>query len=332
MTTQEFEELLDSLVARLCGDVLADPSLQAPRNFENQVRHALLDLAGDLHIDFAPHPHVFPDIVIDEFGIEVKVTNKDSWRSVGNSVFESTRSDAVKHVYVLFGKMGGTPDVKWGRYEECVMHVRTSHVPRFEVEINPERSLFEQFGIGYDEFRALPLHEKMEHIRAYARGRLKPGERLWWLEDVEEAGEPHTLPLQARLYMSLSQPEKRRMRAEAALLNPQVVKPSRSKKKYDDAVLYLLTYHGVLCPQARDLFSAGSVALRADGARGGNYLLRALLDIQDEMRHAAETLPDALFVEYWGFSCPPPNRIREWLRQADDLAAGVWRPSSHLFR
>src|SRR5690606_2701426 len=98
-----------------------------------------------------------------------------------------------------------------------------------------------------------------------------------------------------------------------ALLNPQIVKPSRAKKKYDDAVIYLLTYHGVLCPQARDLFSAGSVALRADGTRGGNYLQRALNDIEDEMRLAAKTLPDPLFVEYWGYGCAPEDRIKEWL-------------------
>lgn len=330
MDTAQFEALLDALVDRLRTDVRADSALRVPRNFENQVRHALLDLAGHLHVDFAPHPHVFPDIVIGEFGIEVKVTNKNAWRSVGNSVFESTRSETVRHVYVLFGKMGGQPDVRWGRYEACVMHVRTSHVPRFEVELFPTISLFDQFGVTYDEFRALPLHEKMVHIREYARGRLKPGERLWWLEDLEDS-EPHTLPLQVRLYMGLSQDEKRMLRAEAALLSPQIVKPPRAKKKYDDAVLYILTYRGVLCPQARDLFSAGSVALRSNKARGGRYIQRALEDIQEEMRLAAGTLEDALFVEYWGESCSPAKRIKEWLRRADEYAVG-WKPSRHLFR
>ena len=121
------------------------------------------------------------------------------------------------------------------------------------------------------------------------------------------------------------------MRAEAALLCPQIVKPSRSKHKYDDATLYLLTYHGVLCPQARDLFSAGSVALRADPTRGGSYILRALLDIEDEMLAAAERLEDALFVEYWGWAIPRAERIDAWLRKADELAVS-WRPSDFLFK
>lgn len=95
--------------------------------------------------------------------------------------------------------------------------------------------------------------------------------------------------------------------------------------------MFLLTYYGILCPQARDLFSAGSVALRADGTRGGNYLLRALRDIEPEMREAAKTLEDGLFVEYWGVSVDPKARIAEWLKRADGFAK-TWKPSKELFR
>jgi hypothetical protein len=131
--------------------------------------------------------------------------------------------------------------------------------------------------------------------------------------------------------MTLDQAEKRRLRAEAALLCPEVVKPSRSKHKYDDATLYLLTYHGVLCSQARDLFSAGSVAMRGDVRRGGNYVLRALFDIQSEMRNAALSMENALFVEYWGKSVRPKDRLKEWVIRADKYAL-TWKPSLHLFR
>jgi hypothetical protein len=30
---------------------------------------------------------------------------------------------------------GGKPEVRWGDYEKSVVHVRTSHLPRFEVEL-----------------------------------------------------------------------------------------------------------------------------------------------------------------------------------------------------
>jgi len=121
------------------------------------------------------------------------------------------------------------------------------------------------------------------------------------------------------------------VRAEAALLCPQVVKPSRAKKKYDDAALYVLTYRGVLCPQARDLFTAGSVALRSDATRGGSYIARSLKDIESEMRTAATELEEALFVEYWGFPVSPKQRIKKWLELADRYATD-WKPSNELFR
>ncbi len=293
-----------------------------------EVLKSLITVFG-LTVDFDPHPYVFPDIVLGKFGVEVKFTTSDTWRSVANSVFESTRSKSVQHVYIVFGKMGGQPAVDWDSYDNCVIHVRTSHVPRFEVQIRPGESLFTKMGISYSDFCQISIHERMEYIRKYARGRLKPGERLWWLEDKPD-GE-HSLPIEARIYMTLDQQEKRKLRAEAALLCPQIVKPSRSKHKYDDATLYLLTYHGVLCPQARDLFSAGSVAMRSDAKRGGNYVLRALSDIQNEMRTAAALMEDALFIEYWGKSVQPKDRLKEWLKLADKYAES-WKPSLHLFK
>lgn len=91
-----------------------------------------------------------------------------------------------------------------------------------------------------------------------------------------------------------------------------------------------LNYY-ILCPQARDLFSAGSVAMRSDGTRGGIYILRALADIETEMVEAANRLENALFVEYWGEGCPPNKRIKEWLKKADAFAKD-WVPSEHLFK
>jgi hypothetical protein len=332
VTRGNFEQLLTAVSNRLTKEVRKSAKYHLPREFENRTRRLLVELGRkeEVHVDLAPPAQVFPDIVVAEFGIEVKVVNTDSWRTIANSVFEGTRDANVKHIYVLYGKMGGTPTVRWGRYEDCVMHVRTSHVPRFEVEIGADESLFSKFGISYQAFCALEPEGKMRFIREYARARLKPGDRLWWLEDKPEEAQEHSLPLEVRLYMGLSQEEKRKLRAEAALLCPQVVKPSRSKKKYDDAALYLITYHGVLCSQARDLFSAGSVALRSNPTRGGIHIMRALKDIECEMREAAERLEDALFIEYWGVSVRPADRISQWLERADRYAEG-WKPSKHLF-
>jgi len=330
MTKDEFERILEKACKALTAEARKD-KFSTSAQFENRVREILHDLTKSfpgIKIDFNPHPQAFPDIAVGNFGVEVKFTLNDTWRSVANSVLETNRIDTVEKIYLIFGKMGGTPEVKWGDYEKSVIHVRTSHVPRFEVEISADRSLFELMGISYDRFRNLKMEEKMRYIRTYARSRLQHGERLWWLEDNIDT--EHAIPIQARLYTNLPMEEKTRLRAEAVLLCPSIVKSGRSKNKYDDAVLYLLTYHGVICHQARDLFSAGSVANPDNDDEGGIYIERSLKLIEEEIIQASLTMDDALFVEYWGESVPPGQRIKKWLEKADSLASD-WTPSKSLF-
>ena len=196
--------------------------------------------------------------------------------------------------------------------------------PRFVVEMeeNPSR-LFDHMDLSYEEFSRLQRDEKMRHVRQYSRNRLQKGERLWWLD------ENHAIPMAVRVYRTLEDMEKRRLRAETTLLCPEVVQSGSKRGKYDRAGLYLMTQHGVFAPQLRDLFTAGSVGAR-DGRRGHKYIIQALQDIEIEMRSAAQTLDDDLFEEYWGELCPPHVRIKEWLFRADSLASD-WCPSEELF-
>ncbi|WP_313069399.1 restriction endonuclease [Atlantibacter hermannii] len=330
MDRSTFENLLTKAINKLTYDLQFSKQFHNSKNFEQRVRVVLKEIlneTGYSSVDMSPPAQEFPDIIIGNFGVEVKYSDNNTWRSIANSVFEGSRKKGVDYIYLLFGKVGGIPEAKWGRYEESIMHVRTSHVPRFEVEINAKEPLFNKFNISYNEFRILSPEEKMPFIRKYAKNRLKPGERLWWIDDQPNE---RTLPLEVRLYTKLSQKEKRKYRAESAVLCPQVVKSGRVSGKYDDVTMFLLTYYGILCNQARDLFSAGSVAMRASLERGGIYIERALKDIEDEMIKAFRELEDALFKEYWGVIVPKKDRINYWLALADTYAVG-WKPSESLF-
>ena len=331
MTEGEFASVLNQATLLLTADLRQTPSHHGQDAFEHRVLEVLDQLLTNHDVGSKPRRtmHDFPDIHINGFGVEVKYTKSDSWRATGNSVFEGQRTAGVATVYIVYGKGGGNPEVRWRRYEDAIVHVRLSHAPRFDLNMDSDVSLFQIMDLAYEEFRILDQSTKMRHVRNYARGRLKEGERTWWLEDSDIPD--HSLPLQVRLYMRLEQEEKRRLRAEAALLCPKICSPSRTKGKYIDAALYLLTQHGVFCPQVRDLFSAGSVALRAKPERGGNYLLRALEDIEALMKSAALELDGSLFIEYWGEDRPPEQRIAHWLAMADRYAQD-WIPSECLFR
>ena len=372
MRLEVFHSFL-TVVCEQLTDEARSHGFQKSLQFENRVREViqevsnLIDLgqvklpcalvSGDLplslNVDMNPPAQGFPDIVLNDVGVEVKYTESDTWRCIANSVLETNKVHTVKHICVVYCKMGGTPEVRFDDWEHAVMHVRTSHVPRFELEIGAERSLFSIMGISYDTFSALEMQEKMVYIRKYARSRLKEGEHLWWLDEPGDDATEHTFSLNARLYTNLEMEEKTRLRAEAVLLCPQILSSGRSRHKYDDLVMFMLTYHGVLCHQARDLFSAGSAAgvggygrkkqtkmdeVIQDKEFDGIYILRALLLLEDDMRKAAEYLDSKLFLEYWGDDAArikdidnPKSRIRFWLQKADQYAI-EWTPSEYLFR
>ena len=334
MKKSEFERLLDVCCGTLTHEA-RKRGFATSNQFENRVRQVLDDLLKDeneMRVDFNSPPQAFPDIALGEYGVEVKFTLSDTWKSIANSIQESQRVQSVKYIYIVFGKMGGKPEVRWGDYEKSVIHVRTSHVPRFEVELPPKgkegrKSLFELMGVSYAAFSKMPINEKMKYVRAYAK-KIHPNERLWWMG---EDGDEHSLPLNIRLYTNLTDAEKVRCRAEVLLLCPRILKSGRVKNKYNDAAMFLLSYHGILCHQARDLFSAGSVANPENDDNGGLYIERSVKLLEADMLKAAAEMPDALFVEYWGESVKPEDRIRRWLEKADEVAAG-WKPSEVLFR
>lgn len=327
MRRVEFEQVLDRVVEILTENIRSSTLYHGPDAFEQGVLDMLKVVAKDSGFAVSPtfHRQAFPDIRVNGFGVEVKYTKRDTWLAVGNSIFEGMRDPNVRHIYVVLGKIGGTPEVRWGRYEDSITHVRVSNSPRFVIELSGSQSaLFSHMSVTYDEFATLDDQAKMRHVREYSRHRLKDGERLWWLETS------HTLPVAVRVYRALPDTEKRMLRAEASILCPEVVQPGSRRGKYDSAGLYLITQHGVFASQLRDLFSAGSVGARK-GKRGHKYIIDALRDIEREMYAAALYLDERLFEEHWGFSCLPEHRIREWLRLADHYATD-WTPSDELFR
>ena len=332
MSPENFEQILDRACEILTANVRSSQLYHGPDAFQQGVQDMLRVAARDTGFSVFPafHPHAFPDLRVNGYGVEVKYTKQDTWLSVGNSIFEGMRDPDVASVYVIFGKIGGEPEVRWGHYEECVTHVRVSNSPRFVIEMETDRaSLFEHFGVRYDDFAQLDDDSKMQYVRGYSRNRLREGERLWWLEPS------HSIPVQVRSYVSLEDAERRVLRSEAALLCPTICGPSRGifgQRKYIDPALYLLMHHGVFCHQARDLYSAGSVAEHVPPLDGNEpYVSRALRDVEYLMRDAARRLEDALFEEYWEQRCPPDERITEWLRMADEVARN-WVPSRYLFR
>ena len=169
-------------------------------------------------------------------------------------------------------------------------------------------------------------------------------------------------------FTALSERDRDRVRAEAALLAPEIFLPPWVPRKYFQVGLYLLREYGIFCPQVRDLYSAGASSQRAlhglkstmaefksldsrlrsmndrlvariraqqapPSARIPQALVWTLLRLEPAMRRAAREISSDLFDVYWG-SRPDPDtpsdRLKLWISRADRCAKH-WCPSAILF-
>jgi hypothetical protein len=307
---ERFEAILTAMCASLTAEVQAGKKATNSGEFEVDVRRVLAD---ELHKAGAPkaldpRAQEFPDIVVGNFGIEVKFTVDDSWGSVANSIHESHRATGIDCIYVVFGKMGSGkvttrtpnppgPEVRWGKYEDVVYKARTSHRPRFEIDMKGTKvSLFERLGTTYLEFAALPYSEKMVYMRTYARSRSSENIDFWWLEkDLTP-------------YAKLSDAAQREIRAEAALLVPGLVDAGDTA-----AVLKMAMYMA----SAKRVLSHDSISVF------GADRLTEFQDLEPEMRAAAKGLISGIIEEHWGQQVKPEERLAAWVKMVDALSPGA---------
>ena len=126
----------------------------------------------------------FPDIVANHFyGVEVKSTNKNHWKSIGSSILESTRDKNVERIFLTFGKLGFPIAFMSRPYEECLSGISVTHYPRYQIdmELKPGETIFDKMGIPYDELRQ--LENPVAPVSKYYKNQLKKGESLWWAAD-----------------------------------------------------------------------------------------------------------------------------------------------------
>ncbi len=323
MTQEEFEARLDQSVRTMNHQSSAGmPGYSNADELEQTVLAQLKILCeNDASAEPTFHDSAFPDIVVNGFGVEVKFTSRQTWHGTGNSIFEGMRDEAASHVYVIYFR-SDISEARWSRYEDCIKGVRISHSPRYMIDMDGGGNFFRDLNLTLEAFKDLEMKDKMVLVKEDVRKRLKKGERLWWFGDENE----HTIPVNVRLYRNLTTVRQAELRAEVALMCPEIFQGSRKRSKYDGIAIYLLTQHGILASNVRDMFSAGSVA---GPERGGDYILRSVKNNMKTIRKVASEMDDALFVEYWGESCPPENRMNRWF-ELIDAARPNDPPSLHL--
>lgn len=108
----EFTILLDRMVAALNMDARNNAEYYLSRTgnkLEQDVYEKMVLFAKQTPFDGTIKlisGQKFPDIVAYEYyGVEVKTTTQNHWKTTGNSIMETTRVDGVERIFLLFGKL-----------------------------------------------------------------------------------------------------------------------------------------------------------------------------------------------------------------------------------
>lgn len=214
--------------------------------------------------------HTFPDIVAEKYyGIEVKSTKSNHWTSTGSSIVESTRSELVENIYMMFGKLGGNPpEFRCRPYQEVLYDIAVTHSPRYliNMELQDGETIFDKMNTTYDEFRT--TENNIAKVREYYKEKAKKArkqEMPWWISS-EDDEKPINFTL--RLWNSVDADERKTLIAYCLILFPEIWMPdANSRTKYNQASLWLCSFAQVVFPNIRDAFTAGGKVAYENGHR-----------------------------------------------------------------
>ena len=269
--------------------------------------------------------HTFPDIMTTEmYGVEVKSTNKDKWTSVGSSIVESTRSEFVERIYMLFGSLGSNPPAfRCKPYQECLSNIAVTHSPRYliDMDLSQKDNIFSKMQTDYDSFRIMDENDKISRVRDYyiqkARKEHKT-EMPWWM------GESTSVNLS--IYNDVSLEIKRDLGVRSYILFPSLF-ASDTSHAYKCVALWLCNRYSLLCYNMRDLFSAGGKMKTLNGKPlekpfpgAVGKLLDRHEDIEALLKHPDKEILQDIH-DYWDFRHKNLDLYGTWIKKIESVFA-----------
>ncbi|MBN1971111.1 MAG: hypothetical protein JW870_17220 [Candidatus Delongbacteria bacterium] len=285
--------LLGNKLENVVADVMTDRAKGTP--FENSIEL----ISGQK----------FPDIIANKFyGIEVKTTKQNHWTTTGNSVLESTRVDGIERIFMLFGKMVNPVEFKCRPYEDCLSEVVVTHSPRYliNMDLQAGNTIFDKLDIPYDTLRN--FSNPLKPITDYYRQFLKPGEEVWWLDQEE----PKSTGLIIKLWNNLPIESRKQYMLKSMVLFPEIF--SNRPDKFNRLAVWLVNSEGIVCPNIRDVFTAGGQGIiewKKKQHSGIPQILIKLSNSIDDLKIILDELEIDILEKYWNLSIK--NKVNDWI-------------------
>jgi len=264
----------------------------------------------------------FPDIVAKKYyGIEVKSTTQNHWKTTGNSVLESTRVEGVERIFMLFGKLGAPIEFRCRPYEECLSEVVVTHSPRYLIDMNLPKgaTIFDKMKIGYDILRT--KSNPIKPVVEYYKSKLKQGEDIWWL-DQEDNSKSSSLII--KIWNNLGNQEKIELKLKGMAFFPELF--GSSKDKFGRLAIWLVTSEGVVCPNVRDLFTAGG---KSDLVIAGKIytqvpkIIETLFENLPKLTTKIYHTSPLELSEHWKQRTTETSKLNDWIKLVSDEAKKI---------
>lgn len=314
----EFDGLLNSTISELNIHAQKSSNKVATllgRNLEPYVRDIMTDLAVGTVFENSIEligGQKFPDIVAKKYyGIEVKTTTQNHWKTTGNSVLEGTRVDNVERIFMLFAKLASPIEFRCRPYEEVLSEVVVTHSPRYLIDMNLEKgnTIFDKIKTPYDTLRK--NENPIRPIVDYYKSKLKPGEELWWM-DAENDSKPSNIVI--KIWNNLSLKEKQELKNRSMVYFPELF--GNKGDKFGRLAIWLVTREAVICPNVRDLFTAGGKRDYTVGNKIYPKVPRIFLNLFDNIPTIVETIMQTSAFELsenWETQTTDKTKLFDWI-------------------
>ena len=270
----------------------------------------------------------FPDIVAKKYyGIEVKTTTQNHWKTTGNSVLESTRVKDVERIFMLFAKLASPIEFRCRPYEEVLSEVVVTHSPRYLIDMNLEqgKTIFDKIKMPYETLRK--KENPIKPIVNYYKSKLKAGEELWWM-DSENSNSASNIVI--RIWNNLPQSEKQDVKNRAMIYFPELF--GNRSDKFNRVAVWLATRQSIVCPNIRDLFTAGGKVDIIIGTKTYERVPRIFLNLFNNLPKILENIMQISAVElseYWEMKTTEESKVSDWIELVSESAKSI-RDAQHL--
>jgi hypothetical protein len=257
----------------------------------------------------------FPDIVsyvnkVNGFGLEVKTTREDKWRTVGSSIFEGTRISNLSKINLLFAKFGQSIEFMCKKYEDCLYDVAITHSPRYLIDmcIDNHETIFSKINISYDILRS--MDNPFDPIRTYYKSLNGNKKEVWWLSNEEKVTD-----LSIHFWKDLKRNRKSELIAELFALFPTLF--SNSTTKFQKPTAWLMSKHNIIDPSFRDKLTAGGKKIIYGVKMPKIYF--NFHNLINEVRQKITELSNSDIRYYWEIEPEEIDRVQMWKKISKNI-------------